>query len=52
MSTQTIQTNQQLIEQYAPIVYFHKEEKYLPLDMDIILQNSTLKDFTTEKIIT
>jgi len=52
MSTQTNQSNQQLIEQYAPIVYFHKDEKYLPLDINIILQNSTLKDFTTNQIIT
>jgi len=52
MTNQTNQTNQQLIEQYGPIVYFHKEEKYLPLDINIILQNSTLKDFTTDQVIT
>jgi hypothetical protein len=47
----TTQTNQ-LIEDYAPIVYFNREEKYLPLDMNIVLQNSTLKNFTTNQIIT
>jgi hypothetical protein len=48
----TTASNKELIEKYAPIVYFHSDEKYLPLDMNIVLQNSTLKDFKNDVIIT
>lgn len=43
--------NKDIIEQFAPIVYFHRGDSYLPLDMNIILKNSTLKNFTTGEII-
>jgi hypothetical protein len=43
--------NKNLIEQFAPIVYFHRGDSYLPLAMNIILKNSTLKNFTTGEVI-
>jgi len=51
LSKMTIVYNKSIIDQYAPIVYFNKEEKYLPLDINIVLENSTLKDFNTNQII-
>jgi hypothetical protein len=43
--------NKNLIEEFAPIVYFHKDDAYLPLDINIILENSTLKNFKTDQVI-
>jgi UDP-glucose 4-epimerase len=43
--TSSLPSNKNLIEEFAPIVYFHKDDAYLPLDINIILENSTLKIF-------
>jgi len=39
------------MEKFAPVIYFHPEEKYFPVSADFMLQNSTLKDFNTEQVI-
>jgi hypothetical protein len=43
--------DESLVEQFAPIVYFHRGDSYLPLDINIILKNSTLKNFTTGEVV-
>ena len=38
---------QTLVDKYAPIIYLHSDERYLPCSIDWINQNSTLADYKT-----
>lgn len=40
-----------LLNKYAPIIYFHPQEKYFPVSADFMLKNSTVKDFTDNQEI-
>lgn len=38
-------SNLEILEQFAPIIYFHPNERYFPVSIDFLLKNSTLKNF-------
>jgi hypothetical protein len=41
----------ELLQRFAPIIYFHSNEKYFPVSIDFLLKNSTLKHFSKNTTI-
>ena len=41
-----------LLKKFSPVIYFHSDEKYFPVNIDFLLKNSTLKNFSDNTTIT
>lgn len=41
----------ELLQKFAPTVYFHSKERYFPVSIDFLLKNSTLKTFSANTLI-